>query len=183
MPYLCAHQPASHVHKTPAYFYLLNPHTALPWKREHCFFSALSPCAECVSVVWNCGTISEHSRFGCNHPQLKFNETETDTEFVSSLKTVSTDSPECLKGCTLYYFAQNHVLTQMHARYIQVHASLHTCTGVLRACRRHIANILHMISPCEPCCVKSSTVYRLDFALKRHRQEEEILKQKSVQFN
>lgn len=24
MPYLCTHQPASHVHKTPAYFYLLN---------------------------------------------------------------------------------------------------------------------------------------------------------------
>lgn len=83
MPYLCTHQPASHVHKTPAYFYLLNSHTAHPERGSATFHWMFFYFSRCVSVIWNCGTISEHSRFGCNHLQLKFNEMETDTGFFS----------------------------------------------------------------------------------------------------
>lgn len=39
--------------------------------------------ASAVSGIWNCETIGERSRFGCNRLQLKFNEMEADTEFFS----------------------------------------------------------------------------------------------------
>lgn len=134
MPYLCTHQPASHVHKTPAYFYLFKLAHSTPCKTELCF-----SVASAVSVIWNRETVGERSRSGCSRLQLKFNEMETDTEFFSSrsntLCTVSTDSLKCAY-CNFerVNFAQDHVLTQTHARNIQEHASLHTCIDIFCTC-------------------------------------------------
>lgn len=81
----------------------------------------------CVSVIWNCGTISEHSRFGCNHSRLKFNEMETDAEFLCLCMMMDAQTHSAwwtidgLVMCALQlwkvaptYFAQKHIPTRTH---------------------------------------------------------------------
>lgn len=53
-------------------------------KHKHTLKESGEPLFQCLSLSLSSGIVGQsakHSRFGCNHLQLKFNEMETDTEF------------------------------------------------------------------------------------------------------
>lgn len=50
-------------------------------ERRAAFFFFFSQCLSLSLSSGIVGQSAKHSRFGCNHLQLKFNEMETDTEF------------------------------------------------------------------------------------------------------
>ena len=77
MPYLCTHQPCFPCPQNTSIFSTFLNSRTLKESAEPLFF-------QCLSLSLSSGIVGQsakHSRFGCNHLQLKFNEMETDTEF------------------------------------------------------------------------------------------------------
>jgi len=149
-----------------------------PWKSE--WFPL---CAECVSVIWNCGTICEHSWFGCSWSLTRWKLSSSVCARWWMLKHAA---HWCVFVCVCVFcsFQQLHSPCILY-KSISRPKYWHICIYVLAYARvsTHATYSKHDLCLCQSCWVKSSTVYRLDFAPKRHRQQEEILKQKSVQFN
>lgn len=156
-------------------------------ERRAAFFFFFSQCLSLSLSSGIVGQSAKHSRFGCNHLQLKFNEMETDTEFFFffSFRGRRSNAPKhtlpstppgavsigsfwsvCLTASCFFLKAALCPPPKKKSR-----PDPHTCTP--RSCahipahaRQHAAHDLPPPPPPLPApasVVKSSTVYRLDF--------------------